>query len=500
MVKISRSTVIDAPIANVWKILRDFNSHQEWHPAVVQSQIEAGKRADQIGAIRSFTLTSGESVREQLLSLSDTDFSFSYAILDSGLPLSNYRADVILKPITDSNQTFWSWSSRFDTPPGKEANLSRKISTDIYQAGFQAVRDKIQGLTTPTQKHSVTQSTSANVLKAKAMVLSHHGGPEAFRERQIDVAPPGPSQVRIRQHAIGVNYIDVYCRNGSFDLLNLPAVPGMEAAGEVDLVGDEVTHFYPGQQVAYACTPPGAYTSARNMDASSLIPLPQFVDLEMAAGGLLKGMTAEILLNRVHRVQPGEIVLIYAPAGGVGSLLCQWANHLGATVIGVTSTREKAEAVQKSGSHHVIVLGATSFSSQINDITNGRGVDVIYDGIGRDTFRQSIVALAKTGHLISYGQASGSISHWDFNALASSSVTLSRPNFTDFTGTPEKLKAVSNKLFEAIEQGIVKIQINHKFSLKQVAEAHRLLESRQSTGSIILLPDKIIRENTYQQS
>ena len=493
MARIYQSTVIDAPVARVWEILRDFNGHQDWHPAIAQSRIEDGKQADQIGAVRQFTLVGGENVREQLLSLSDAEHSFVYTIVESDLPISNYRAEVILKPVTGSNQTFWLWRSSFDAPPGEEAKLSKNISEGIYQAGFQAVRDKLRNLAPSSGEQGASQDARAKTIRAEAIVIGHHGGPEVLREMEIDVAPPGPGQVRIKQHAIGVNYIDVYCRNGSFDMLTLPAVPGMEAAGEVDSVGDGVTGFHLGQQVAYACTPPGAYTSVRNMDAGSLVPLPEFVDSEMAASVLLKGMTSEILLHRVHKVQPGESVLVYAAAGGVGNLLCQWASHLGATVIGVTSTREKAEVAKKAGAHYVITLGATSFASQISDITDGRGVDVIYDGIGKDTFRQSVAALAKCGHLVSYGEASGPVSGWDLKDLASGSLTLSNPYFGDFTDTPEKLKAVSDRLFDAIEQGVIKVSVGGRFPLKEAAEAHRFLESRQSTGSIVLLPDRVIR-------
>ena len=492
MAKIYQSTVIDAPVASVWRILRDFNGHQDWHPAVAQSRVEDDKQADQIGAVRQFTLTGGENVREQLLSLSDADHSFVYTIVESDLPISNYHAEVKLKPVTESNQTFWLWRSSFDAPPGEEAKLSKQISEGIYQAGFQAVRKKLQNLASSSGEQDASRLERAKTLRAEAIVIGHYGGPEVLREMEIDVAPPGPGQVRIRQHAVGVNYIDVYCRNGSFDMLTLPAAPGMEAAGEVDSVGDGVANFRPGQQVAYACTPPGAYASVRNIDADSLVPLPQFVDVEMAAGVLLKGMTSEILLHRVHRIRPGENVLVYAAAGGIGNLLCQWANHLGATVIGVTSTKEKAEVAKKAGAHYVVTLGATNFAAQISDITDGRGVDVIYDGIGKDTFRQSAEALAKCGHLVSYGEASGPVSDWDLKYLTSSSLTLSKPYFGDFTDTHEKLKAVSDGLFGAIEQGVIKVPIRHRFPLKEAEKAHRLLESRQSTGSIILLPDRVV--------
>lgn len=493
MAKIYQSTVIDAPLADVWEILRDFNGHQDWHPMIAQSRIEDGKQADQIGAVRQFTLTGGEKLREQLLSLSDAEHSFVYSIVESDLPIANYRAEVKLKPITESNQTFWLWRSSFDAPPGEEAELSKQISEDIYQAGFQAVRNRLASLALSSGEQDASRSAGAKTIRAEAIVIGHHGGPEVLRKMEIDVAPPGPGQVRIKQQAIGVNYIDVYCRDGSFDMLTLPAVPGMEAAGEIDSVGESVSGFHPGQQVAYACTPPGAYASVRNIDADSLVSLPQFVDTETAAAVLLKGMTSEILLHRVHRVQPGESVLVYAAAGGVGNLLCQWASRLGATVIGVVSTKEKAEVAKKAGAHYVITLGATGFASQISDITDGRGVDVIYDGIGKDTFRQSADALAKCGHLVSYGEASGPVRGWDLEALASSSLTLSKPYFGDFTDTPEKLKAVSDRLFDAMEQGILKVLVGGRFPLKEAAEAHRLLESRQSTGSILLLPDRVVR-------
>jgi len=491
VVKLFRSTVIDAPLADVWRLLRDFNGHHAWHPAISHSHIEDGKSADQIGAIRCFTLSDGGTVRERLLSLSDEDHSFTYEIVDCDLPISSYRARLELKPVTDSHQTYWMWSSSFETPPEQETEVMETVSRKIYEAGFQSIRDMLSNDISSVEHGTTGQTVNENVLEAKAMVASHFGGPEVFHERAMEISPPSPGQVRIRQHAIGVNYVDIYCRNGSFDLVDVPAVLGFEAAGEVDMVGDGVTGFHTGQRVAYACPPSGAYASIRNMNASLVVPLPEHVSLELAAGAFLKGMTAEILLHRVHRLQPGESALIYAAAGGVGHLLCQWANHIGATVIGCTSRREKIEAAKQSGCHHVIVPGATSLVSQINEITDGQGVDVIFDGVGKDSFRNSVNSLRKGGHLVCYGESSGRVNNWGLEQPMPKSITISRPYFYDYIDTPETLKTVSGNLFEAIEKRIINIQVNHKFPLADVAKAHRLLEGRQSTGSIVLLSGQV---------
>lgn len=499
MVRVRRSTVIDAPLVAVWEVLRDFNGHHRWHPAVAQSELEADRQTDQIGAVRRFRLSSGELVRERLLTLSDRDHSFSYTIVESDVPLRNYVAEVSLKPVTDGNRTFWSWRCSFNTPPGQEKALAGLVAEQVYEAGFKAIRAILES----PAKHSVAQSNSGQTgatssrladgaLSGDAMVVERYGGPEVFRLSQVQVPRPGPGQVRIRQHAIGVNYIDVYCRTGYFKLLQAPAVPGMEAAGEVVDVGSGVRHLQPGQRVAYACPPVGAYASARTVDASLVVPLPDSIDAITAAGALLKGMTAEFLLHRVHPLQAGETVLVFAPAGGVGNLLCQWASHLGATVIAATSSEKKAKIARDAGAGHVILPGPKSLEEQIRDITDGRGVEVIYDAVGRDTFRHSLAALAECGHLVSYGQASGDIGDWNISSLAAKSTTLSRPNFAHYTDTPEKVKSITERLFEAIERRILKINVNHRFPLEEAAEAHRLLEGRQSTGSVVLIPERVI--------
>ena len=488
MVKVRCSTVIDAPIAAVWQILRDFNGHDRWHPAVARSALEAGMKTDQIGATRNFLLTEGERIRERLLTLSDKDHRLRYSIVDSEVPLQNYVAEVALKPVTDGDRTFWSWQSRFNTPPGREEEMARLVAEGVYEAGFEAVRARVERSAGPVPSSAAAAATGP-AIEGTAMVIDRHGGPEELHPAPHAAEPPGPGQVRLRQTAIGVNFIDVYCRSGLFDLVEPPAALGMEAAGVVLDVGPGVRHIAPGQRVAYACLPVGAYTDVRTMDASLVVPLPDGIDDETAAAGLLKGMTAEFLLHRVHALREGETLLLYAPAGGVGQLVCRWAKHLGATVIGATSSEEKARVARAAGAHHVILPGEASLEEQVHALTEGRGVDVVIDGVGRDSFAHSLAALAPCGHLISYGQASGPIGDWNIDALVRKSATISRPNFGHYCDTPEKVAAITERLFDAIARGIVRIEVAHRYALSQAAEAHRALEARETTGAMLLIPD-----------
>jgi len=487
VIKVARSTVIDAPIDAVWQVLRDFNGHERWHPAVARSHLEAGKHSNQIGAIRSFTLSGGERIREQLLALSDRKWQFRYTIVESDVPLYDYVAEVHLRPVTDGDRTFWLWQSRFRTPPGRERELAELVARAVYEAGFAAIKRLLER--PPTHALRPQRLADADALPAQAIQLDRYGSAELLKPVERYALPPGPDEVRIRQTAIGVNFIDVYCRTGYFKLLTPPGVPGMEAAGIVVDVGDKVRHLEPGQRVAYACPPVGAYTSVRTMAADWVIALPDDIDNETAAAGLLKGISAEFLLHRVHVIQPGETVLVFAPAGGVGSLLCQWARYLGATVIGASSSPEKARIARLNGATHVLLPGEKSLEEQVMTLTEGRGVDVIYDALGHDTFAHSIQALALTGHLVSYGQASGDIGAWDIGSLAARSVTLSRPNYAHYTDSRDKLNAICERLFDAIRRRIIKINISARYPLNEAAAAHCALESRATTGSIILLPE-----------
>ena len=489
MVTVRRSTVIDAPIAAVWDVLRDFNGHDRWHPAVARSNLEGNQRTDQVGCVRNFVLESGERLRERLLGLSDKQHSFRYTIVESEVPLINYVAEVALKPVTDGDRTFWSWSSRFETPKGREQELAQLVAAGVYEAGFEAIRAEVESVHGPWRAPAEPTSASGAAIEGAAMVIDRHGGPEQLHAAPVLAPPPGPGEVRLRQSAIGVNFIDVYCRSGYFDLLIPPGAPGMEAAGVVVDVGPGVRHLLPGQRVAYACPPVGAYATVRTMPATLVIPLPDWLDDVTAAAGLLKGMTAEFLLHRVHKLERGETALIYAPAGGVGRLLCQWAKHLGATVIGATSSEEKARIARAAGADHVLLPGEASLEEQVRELTRGRGADVIFDAVGRDSFGHSLRALANCGHLVSYGQASGDIGAWDIGGLASNSATLSRPNFGHYTDTPEKVAAITERLFDAMARRIVTVEVGRRYALSEAAAAHRALEGRETTASLVLLPD-----------
>ena len=533
MVRVRRTTVVDAPVDAVWRILRDFNGHDRWHPLVERSDLEGGRRTDQIGAVRNFTIRSGERVREVLLTLSDRNRQLRYAIVDSELPLEDYVAEFFLKPVTDGNRTFWSWSSRFRTPPGEEEALAELVGREVYEAGFAGVRAALGLRDRPAARqappapgsaprpgaggaHRAGEGSSigvrspppsppspatawptrgsvgrgaAGAVAGEAMVIARHGGPEVFRAAPVAAPPPGPDEVRIRHSAVGVNYIDVYCRTGYFDLVAPGTAPGLEAAGTVLDVGSGVRHLAAGQRVAYACPPPGAYATVRTMDAALVTPLPDHIDDETAAAVLLKGMSAEFLLHRVHALAAGETVLVFAPAGGVGRLLCQWAAHLGARVIGATSSEAKARAARAAGASDVVLPGETSLEEQVMELTRGHGADVIYDGVGRDSFAHSVAALAVHGHLVSYGQASGDIGPFDIGSLAARSARVSRPNFAHFTDTPEKVAAITGRLFDALERGVLRPAIGARHPLREAAAAHRALEAGETAGSTILLPE-----------
>lgn len=500
MVEVRRSTVIEAPLADVWRILRDFNSHRHWHPAVADSLIEEGKQADQVGAIRRFHLVDGGELREQLLCLSDARQRLIYCILDAPLPLYGYVATIQLKAITDGDKTFWAWYSTFDPPPVQAEELAALVAERIYEAGFAALkREFAQALTArerellqavpPARRNAIaTPASSAQSLESRAIVLHRHGGPEELRWEAVSAPPPGPGQVRIRHSAIGVNYIDVYCRSGYFDLLTVPGTPGMEAAGVVIDSGPGVHGLMPGDRVAYACAPVGAYCEVRTLDAAFLVLLPDDIDDEIAAATLLKGMTAEFLLHRVHAVKEGDIVLVQAAAGGVGLLLCQWARHLGATVIGTVGSTDKARLARRYGCAYPIVYTERDFVAEVLEITAGRGVDVVYDAVGRDTFMKSYQALAVRGHLVSYGQAAGDIGPIDIAAFANKSARVSRPNYGHYAGTPETVRALADRLFDAIRRGYLQALIGQRYPLREAAQAHRDLEARRSMGSTVLLP------------
>ena len=323
-------------------------------------------------------------------------------------------------------------------------------------------------------------------MKAKALRVHRPGGPDAFLWEDVDVPAPGPGEALVRHTAVGVNFIDVYHRSGLYPM-PLPLVPGSEAAGTVDAVGSGVTEVAPGDRVAYAGLA-GAYTEARVVPAARLVKLPGDVDDRTAAAVMLKGMTAEYLLRRTHPVAPGETILFHAAAGGVGQIACQWAKKLGATVLGTVGSEAKAPLAKAAGCDHVIVTAREDFVARVKEITDGNGVRVVYDGVGRDTFEKSLDCLQVRGLMASFGQSSGPVPPIDPITLnRKGSLYLTRPALHHYTRTREELLASANALFDALRSG-VRVEVRQTWPLKDGAEAHRALEGRRTTGSTLLLP------------
>lgn len=323
---------------------------------------------------------------------------------------------------------------------------------------------------------------------AVAIVLREHGGPEVLWPEAVEVRPPGPGEVRLRQVAVGVNYHDVYIRDGSYaGWMGLPGIPGVEAAGVVEEAGVG-TGFAPGDRVAYLTPRYGAYASERLIEASLLVRIPSGIDEATAAAAMVKGLTAWLLLHRVYPVRRGERILVHAAAGGVGQMLCAWANRLGAEVIGTVGSPTKAAVARQSGCHHTILYREENFVERVLALTGGRGVAVAYDSVGRDTFAGSLACLAPLGHLVSFGQSSGPSEPVAMAALASRSLTVSRPVVFHYLADRAVLEQAAAALFGEIAGGGVKVRIARTFPLAEAAAAHRLLESRGSTGSLLLLP------------
>lgn len=320
-----------------------------------------------------------------------------------------------------------------------------------------------------------------------AIRIEAFGGPEQLQLASMPAATPGPGEVHIRQTHIGVNYIDIYFRTGLYSPASMPFTPGLEAAGEVTAVGDGVTGLTAGQRVAYVGGPPGAYATDRVIAADRVMALPAAVSSEQAAAMMLKGLTAHMLLQRVCAVQPGDRVLIHAAAGGVGLLLCQWAQSLGATVIGTVGSPEKAELARANGCHHPILYRDEDIAARVRAITDGAGVRVAYDSVGADTLTASLASLAKRGLLVSFGQSSGAPPAIAVGQLAAGgSLFLTRPSLFDYIGTAADLQSAAEALFAMVAADRLRVRIDSEWPLGEAAAAHQRLASRQSTGSIIL--------------
>jgi NADPH2:quinone reductase len=322
---------------------------------------------------------------------------------------------------------------------------------------------------------------------ATAIRIHEAGGPEQLKVEDIDVNDPAPGEVLIRHTAVGLNFIDIYQRSGLYPM-DLPATLGMEAAGVVEALGDGVTGLEPGDRIAYAMAG-GAYCTARTIPADKVVKVPESVDDATAAAMMLKGMTVEYLLCRTFPVVAGQTILFHAAAGGVGLIACQWAKSIGATVIGTVSTDEKAELAMAHGCDHALITGRDDIAARVKDLTDGKGVPVVYDSVGADTFEASLASLAPRGMMVSFGQSSGPVTSFNPARLAAGgSLFYTRPSLANYTATREDLELSTQRLFNMVGSGKVAINVNQTYALTETEQAHRDLEGRRTTGSTVLIP------------
>ena len=322
----------------------------------------------------------------------------------------------------------------------------------------------------------------------KAIRIEQFGGPEVMQWVDVDLGEPGAGEIRLRHAAAGLNYIEVYQRDGLYPL-TLPCGLGQEGAGVVEAVGDGVTELRPGDRVAYGSGPPGSYAEARLIPADKVIKLPDAIDERTAACIMLKGMTAYYLLHRTHAVKPGDVILVHAAAGGVGSLLVPWARHLGAEVIGTAGSAEKAGRARTFGCSHVIEYAHEDVAKRVREITDGRGVDVVYDAVGKATYEASLDSLRPRGLMVSFGNASGTIPAVDMLELMKrGSLFITRPSLVHHVSTREELVTAAQAVFDAVSNGVINVDIHQSYAMSDAAQAHRDLEARKTSGCTVLLP------------
>ena len=326
-------------------------------------------------------------------------------------------------------------------------------------------------------------------MKCKAIVVHEIGGPEVLKFEEVEVPAPGPGQALVRHRAVGLNFVDIYVRSGVYPAPSLPYTPGTEGAGVVEAVGPDVNEVRVGDRVAYVGGPLGSYSEARVMPARVLVKLPDKIDEKTAAAAMLKGLTAEYLINSTYAVKAGDTILLHAAAGGTGLILSQWAKHLGATVIGTVGSDEKAKIAAAHGCAHTINYSREDFVARVNEITGGKKVPVVYDSVGQTTFMKSLDCLQPRGLMVSFGQASGVVPPFSINILSGKgSLYLTRPTLATYTARREDLEAAARKLFEVLASGAVRCEVKRTFKLADAAAAHRALGDRETTGSSILLP------------
>jgi NADPH:quinone reductase-like Zn-dependent oxidoreductase len=493
-ITVLQSTIIDAPVDRVWAVLRDFNSHDQWHPAVAGSRMENDVAGDVVGGVRRFSLDDGSDFREQLLSHNDREYTLTYCILDSPLPLYDYMATVRLKPVTDANQTFWSWRAQFRAPNDRAAQLENLVSRQIYEAGFGGLRTFLADQAAPARQPvpameatALAAAAEGEHLPSRVVLAATAGGPEVMALSDVTIPAPGPQQVRIRQTAVAVNYLDLKQRRGIAAGLDFPGTPGMEGVGEIIDVGQQVNGLFPGDRVAYMNRMPGAYADIRCIDADACMPLPDGLS-DNDAATLLKGVTAALLLSRVFRAAAGATILIQTVSGGVGHLLSQWAKSMGLTVMGTVSTAEKARFGRDCGCDYPIVVTEDSrLAADVMRITNGRGVDYWVHTSGARGLDTALACLSRCGHCAVIGDRDGQSIPIDVNVLKQRSLTVSAPVCFDYFANRTYLQRLAHQLFTKIQNRTITPAIE-AFPLSQAAEAHHRIESRRIMGAVVLTP------------
>jgi len=492
-INVIQSAVIDAPIDRVWAVLRDLNSHDRWHPAVARSRMENDVAGDVVGGVRRFSLSDGAEQREQLLSHSDRDYTYTYCILDSPLPLFDYKATVRLKPVTDANRTFWDWRSQFRAPDDRAAELENLVGRQVCVAGFGGLRTFLADQAAPPRPPfpeaaaAVPATAGGEHLPSRAVVVATAGGPEAMSLTDVTISAPGPEQVRIRQTAIAVNYLDLkHCR-GVVAGFDFPGTPGMEGVGQIIDVGQQVNGLFPGDRVAYISRTPGAYADIRCIEADACMPLPDGVS-DQDASTLLKGITAALLLGRVFRAAPGATIMIQAVAGGLGHLLSQWAKSMDLTVLGTVSTAAKAKFSRDCGCDYPIVVAEDSpLAADVMRITNGRGVNYWVQSSGALGLDTAVACLSRCGHCAVIGDRNGQPIPIDVNVLQQRSLTVSAPVCFDYFDDRPYLQRLVHQLFAKIQNRVI-IPAIEAFPLSQATEAHHRIETRQTMGAVVLTP------------
>jgi NADPH2:quinone reductase len=418
----------------------------------------------------------------------------TYCILDSPLPLYDYTTTIRLKPVTDADQTFWSWRSQFRAPHDRAAELENLVSRQVYEAGFRGLRTFLADQAAPArppvpemEATSLAAAAGGEHLPSRAVVAATAGGPEVMALSDVTVPAPGPEQVRIRQTAIAVNYIDLKHRRGIAAGFDFPVTPGMEGVGEIIDVGQRVNGLFPGDRVAYMNREPGAYADIRCVDADACIPLPAGVS-DHDAATLLKGVTAAMLLSRVFRAAPGATILIQSVAGGVGHLLSQWAKSMDLIVMGTVSTAEKARFVRDRGCDHPIVVAEDSrLAADVMRITNGRGVDYWVHTSGARGLDTALACLSRCGHCAVIGDRDEQSIPIDLKVLKQRSLTVSAPVFFDYIDDRTYLQRLAHQLFTKIQNRTI-IPAIEAFPLSQATEAHQRIESRRNMGAVVLSP------------